>query len=388
MTLSRFNSMFIFIDCLRHFLIHGRANKTSKNIRTILVIQTAQMGDMVCTTPVFRAIKKFLPNTHLIVVGNKVSIEVLKDNTDVDETFVKQDLNELVRFIKSKSLDYGCVVVPDFSALSALYQAGVPAIVAPDIKTGFSTGSTRFYNLLKKFVITVPYYEGQYFARQYLRLLEPLGIKADDTSKHLSFSNMAENKVEEFMDQNNIMKGRDFIVGFSASAGNKIKVWPAKHFAEVADYLDTKYQAKLLLLGGPKDKEENEKVMTLITKDTQVINCSEVFNIDELKAIISKLDMFISVDTGPIYIAEAFSVPTVDIVGPIDEREQPPIGPKHKVVSLHTDIIKPELTVLNARIYNKHEARRQTEEITPEMVTNATDEIVSMLKNNLKNEKK
>ena len=34
--------------------------------------------------------------------------------------------------------------------------------------------------------------------------------------------------------------------------------------------------------------------------------------------------LFISVDTGPIYIAEAFNVPTVDIVGPVDENVQPP----------------------------------------------------------------
>ena len=377
MILSRFRNSSTFFVCLVRFLVNGRAVAVPKNIKTVMIIQTAQMGDMVCTTPVFRAIKQAYPKVRLIVISNQSSLEVLKNNTDVDEIFVKPEFNELVRFIKAQASDYGCLAMPDFSALAALYLAGVPAIVAPDVKTGISTGSTGFYNLLKRFVITVPYHAGRYFAWQYLSLLAPLGIKTDATTKHLGFSAAAQRSVEEFFAQHNIAKGKDRIIGFSASAGNKIKVWPSSKFADVADYLFKQYGAKLLLLGGPKDKAESDGVMAMIAKDTEVINCSEIFNIDELKAVIAKLDLFFSVDTGPIYIAEAFGIPTVDIIGPIDEREQPPIGPRHKIVSLHSSAVKPELTVLNARSYNQLEACRQSKEISATMVIEKIEEIIN-----------
>jgi len=110
----------------------------------------------------------------------------------------------------------------------------------------------------------------------------------------------------------------------------------------------------------------------------KIINVLNKFSLNELKAFISKLNLFISVDTGPIYIAEAFGVPTVDIVGPMDEREQPPIGEKHKiVVSKRT---KPELHVMNARVYNEKEALKQINDITSDMVIKEINDIISEIK--------
>ena len=65
-----------------------------------------------------------------------------------------------------------------------------------------------------------------------------------------------------------------------------------------------------------------------LNPETQFVNTDGLFSLDELKALIQRLSLFISVDTGPIYIAEAFDVPTIDIIGPMDENEQPPRGEK------------------------------------------------------------
>ena len=89
--------------------------------------------------------------------------------------------------------------------------------------------------------------------------------------------------------------------------------------------------------------------------------------------------MFISADTGPIYIAEAFDVPTVDIVGPMDEREQPPISPIHRIV-VPPNRTKPQLHIMNARTYNREEAFRQVASITSAMVITETDALLRELK--------
>jgi ADP-heptose:LPS heptosyltransferase len=81
------------------------------------------------------------------------------------------------------------------------------------------------------------------------------------------------------------------------------------------------------------------------------------------------------VDTGPIYVAEAFGTPTVDIVGPVDEREQPPIGQKHRVVVPPERRI-PALHIMNAHGYDRKEARRQSEAITTAMVLDACRELL------------
>lgn len=39
---------------------------------------------------------------------------------------------------------------------------------------------------------------------------------------------------------------------------------------------------------------------------------------------MNRFNLYIAADTGPIYIAHALKVPLVDIIGPVDPREQPP----------------------------------------------------------------
>ncbi len=79
---------------------------------------------------------------------------------------------------------------------------------------------------------------------------------------------------------------------------------------------------------------------------------------------------FISVDTGPIYIAEAFGIPTIDIVGPMDENEQPPRGPMHRIV--RTDAA-PVIHIMNSRVYDAAKARKAIEDITVDMVVREFD---------------
>ena len=133
-----------------------------------------------------------------------------------------------------------------------------------------------------------------------------------------------------------------------------------------------------MIIGGENDKREAEEMVGFLGKNTKIINTTGLFNIDELKALISKLSLFISVDTGPIYIAEAFGVATIDITGPIDEKEQPPIGRIHKIVKIENRE-KPELYVMNARVYNKKEAKRQVDEISVDMVIEKFEELMKIL---------
>jgi ADP-heptose:LPS heptosyltransferase len=101
-------------------------------------------------------------------------------------------------------------------------------------------------------------------------------------------------------------------------------------------------------------------------------------SIDALRALISRMKAFVSVDTGPIYIAEAFDVPTIDIIGPMDENEQPPRGARHINV---VDPLRgePIIHIMNSRIYDKETARKSIENISVKMVTDAFDDLYKIL---------
>jgi len=102
---------------------------------------------------------------------------------------------------------------------------------------------------------------------------------------------------------------------------------------------------------------------------------STCISIDDLKARISKLDAFISVNTGPLYIAEAFDIPTVDILGPVDPWDQSPRGKIHKMV-FPPGKPKPLFSIMNMRNHDIREAQRIAKSTRLEDVITAAEEAI------------
>ncbi len=342
-------------------------------MKNILVIQTGKLGDTVCTTPVFRAIKEKYPNALLTVCGDGVSKEVLRGNNRIDEYVL---VNELTREkIKELKLDVAIILGPNPDMLFKLLISRIPKIIAPKITGGFSPYATKKYRILLNFVTQVEHRMHHYAPQEYLNMLRPLGIISSNTQKELSVESDAEKKIENLLSAN---KGKK--VGIAPGAGNKIKEWSPENFNLIAKFIIEKGY-KVILIGGPQDKDLGEVVKVGISND-DVLDSIGSITIEELKALVKNLDLFISVDTGPIYIAEAFKVPTVDIIGPMDECEQPPNGELNRLVYLR-DRKSPAIHIMNARLYDKNEARRQIEMITPGMVIAEIKDLFAKLDNKI-----
>lgn len=366
--------------CFFKFLREGKSDKEIKELKKVAVVQLAKLGDMVCVTPMFRAIKNKYPECKVYVVGDAVNKKLLENSLDVDNYLVYQkNVFEVVRELKKAEIDFGCITGPSPEGLAMLYLSEIPRIAAPVIENGFSPQETRVYKIIRKFVIPVPHRMRHYAAREYLRLLEQIGIYADDIKKHLGFSEEAGRRMQDFFQEKNVDADKDFIVGIFPSTGYKIKRWPSDRFAKLADYIYQKYNAKIIIPGGEHDRQEIEEMIRKLDPNTKIFNTLNLFNVDEFKALISKLHLLIAVDTGPLYVAEAFGVPTIDIIGPMDEVEQSPRGSYARNVIARKSGEKPELFVMNNRLYNEKEARRQVEDITVKVVIEAVDELVQRI---------
>jgi ADP-heptose:LPS heptosyltransferase len=362
----------LLVTCFARAVIYGRAVKKIGDPKAICVVQTAQMGDMVCTTPMFRAIKKKYPDAKLYVIGTTVNKEVLQGNPDIEKYVVWQSsVRSMADKIRALQCDFACVAGPGFPTLAALYLAGVPSIAAPKVAGGTSPTETASYKLLRLLVTTMPHQFESYAPREYLRLLESIGIKTDDTKKFVYFNNEAKKSVIDKLGP--IATGQYAVL--SPSSGNKIKRWPPERFAEVSDYIAQKYMP-VVVIGAVSDRDEVAQMMTHIS-NPRVLNLSEQLSVEELKALVAGASLFVSVDTGPLYIAEAAGVPTIDLVGPVSEYVQPPRGPRNIVLAPPRE--RPQLFIMNARVYDSEEARRQAEATTVKEVTGAVDSLFSII---------
>lgn len=377
--IEKFKNLFILLLCFFVYVFRGKANKVRSG-NNVIIAQMGKLGDTVCITPMFAAIKEHYPLAKIYILGKSLlNKELLSFHPDVKEYIIFDgNFIKTVKILQSLKIDFGCTATPDFNSLALMYCAGIPCIACPEVMGGYSPYETRPYKVLRNFVIKKPHHIGSYAPREYLRLLEPIGIRSVYTKKYLYYSKDAEKRVLDYMMDNNVSPHQDFFVGISPSSGNPIKRWEEKKFSQVADYLYEKYHAVVFIIGSSADRDTIDEIIKNLNQKTRYINTCGKFSIDELKAFIYKLKLFISVDSGPIYIAESFNVSTIDIIGPMDENEQPPIGDLHKIVKVpHRE--KAQLHIMNARVYNVKEAMRQIQEITVGMVTQQIDEIMKKI---------
>jgi heptosyltransferase II len=360
----RIKKTFYLIKFFSFFLFRGKANKIPKNIKRVLIVQPAKLGDMVCTTPLFREIKNKYSEMKITVACSSVNKEILKGNPNVDDYLDLQQLKN-----QKNKFDVAIITGVDFFSAVDLFTANIKCISIANIIEGYSPFVTIDYKLILPFFIKSSRRIGAYAPQERLDTLSILNIHSTNTKKDLYFSKDAQKKAEELIKENY------FYVGLSLSAGNKIKEWPINRFVELTKYILQKPNTKIVLIGSKDDKEYSSKFLSNFQDAENIIDLTGEISIDELKAVISKLNIFIAVDTGPIYIAEAFNVPTIDIIGPVDQREQPPVGEKN-IVLYDENRKEAAIHILNARDYDRAEARRQVEFVTVDMVKFAFDRII------------
>lgn len=290
----------------------------------------SKMGDAICATPLFKAVKDNVNDSMVCVLSSNINSLVLKNNPFIDKiiTYDKKSFLKIIKEIRLENFDVGICIDLNFLGLSFLCLSGIKCCLVPTIKmvNAFDGG---YYKIIRRmFAVPVEYKLGEYMPRQYLKLLEFIGIFSENVKKTLGFTNDAKKKIEGLLFDNGMTLGKDIIIGIHVGAGNRLKLWGALKWAELINQLEINEKCRVILLGGKHDMPEVEKILPLL--DKKIINFSNILNIDEVKALINYLDIFISTDSGPIYIAEAFNKYTIDITGPVDEREQPPSPPYYQ----------------------------------------------------------
>jgi len=121
------------------------------------------------------------------------------------------------------------------------------------------------------------------------------------------------------------------LIGLHSGARPPARRWPTAYFASVADELVRLFGAQIILTGGTDETEivhSTEEQMT-----TQPINLAGKTSLGGLAALINKLDLFISNDTGPAHLAYAVGTPSITIFGPADYRRWAPLNQElHRIV--------------------------------------------------------
>ncbi|HME87543.1 MAG TPA: glycosyltransferase family 9 protein [Candidatus Nanoarchaeia archaeon] len=301
--------------------------ETSKQPKKILVFKIGALGDVLMSTPLVRQLRENFPKAEIVYYVGKYAEPILRGNKNITriETF-DQNLFFRKNIFKAASLR-NRITKENFDVAFVLDKHGIFGLFMKlcniPVRVGFDrNGSGRFYTH------KIVYQQAQHEITYYLSLLESFGVKPDykDTDMDLSLSKKDTAFADSFFSQNKLTgKTIGMLVGGGGDnpgESGSIRRWSTHKYIELIQELSKNY--KIVLLGGPKDKELNEDVMKYL-KNANIINAAGDANISQSTAIMKKCAVIVTHDSGPMHIAAAVNKKIVSLFGPTNPKRKAPL---------------------------------------------------------------
>jgi heptosyltransferase-2 len=292
----------------------------------ILVRMPNWIGDVVMATPLVRTLRESQPRAHLALLVLPSGAQVLEGLGGVDETIVYRRKDEHAGFggmlriakeLRRREFDLAVSCPNSFSQALLLRLAGIPR------RLGWSYGGRGF--LLTDRLVPqmrghrrVPRPMPQY----YLDLARHLGCEVLSARARLATTPAGEEEASKFLAERGVDAGAP-LVGFNVGAAfGPSKLWTSRGFAGVAAGLRASRGLRPVVLCGPGEEKlgrEIEDAVSMTSGGGDVVRMSDrVLTINGLKALVKRLALLVTTDTGPRHFAVAFDVPYVCVMGSTD----------------------------------------------------------------------
>jgi len=121
------------------------------------------------------------------------------------------------------------------------------------------------------------------------------------------------------------------LVGVHASGGRPSKQWHPERFADAIRQIALERGAAVVLTGAPADRPLVDAVAARL-RDVHTIDLCGDVDLPALAAVLERLDLLVTGDTGPMHLAAAVGTPIVALFGPSDPRRYGPRGGPHEVL--------------------------------------------------------
>lgn len=283
--------------------------------KKILVIRLGAIGDVVHTTIIPKAIKNKYPDYEIHYLTQNEIAPVLDNNPYIDK---------VIPLITKKKKDnkyifeLGCELFKEhydivFCLTNALRNMILSIMCLPKqivLKSADKQSWVEnFFNTAKKVFKNIELPE----------------------SLTLGVSSSADEKVKSYIEK--YPKPYTIIVpGGGTDENRKGRIWNINNWKILTEKILLEYGGTIFVCGEKTERKFHQQL-----EDDNVVVTSGDFNLGESSALLSKADLVISGDTGPIHIASAHDVNTLALLGSTSPDKIKPYGKNGYYISSDYD---------------------------------------------------
>ncbi len=301
-------------------------------MKRVLVVQTAYLGDVVLSQPLWAAAKRFWPEARVDVLVQPQWASLIDADPALDEVLVfdkrgrEKGLGGLVRLageLRRRAYDLALCPHPSFRSGLLLRLAGI------ERRLGFNDSAGRwFFTDRVKREATLPEVD------RVLSLFAALGMRAPDSERRprLHLAEGLADRTDSLLADWGLPPDGKFVCAHPGSVW-ATKRWLPEGFADVlSDLADDGYAP--VVLGGPADVEAANIVQDRCR--TLPINLAGKISLAELVVVLSRAALLLTNDSGPMHIAGALTTPVVAVFGStVPAQGYAPVGSPSRIVEKH-----------------------------------------------------
>lgn len=305
--------------------------------KRILVLRYRFIGDTVLTVPFMRNLRMAEPEAYIAWAVAPGSSDVIQGIPYVDDLIFwdpvtihadsrgeHRTLAQKWGFIKSlrgKRFDKVYVLKRSLSSAIIARLTGAPE------RIGFDTEGRGF--LLTK---RVPYRHDQHEVLNFLDVLRADNMPVVDDYLEAWLTEEEKSFADNFLQNCGITNGEK-IIALHPFTANPPRAWHLDNFSELANKLQQKYAARILIFGGKRDAENVELLQKSI--NPQPVIAIGNTTLRETMALLSRCTLLVCNDSGIMHLAAALRVPLVALFGPQSPVKFGPWGDKCRVIYKH-----------------------------------------------------
>lgn len=133
--------------------------------------------------------------------------------------------------------------------------------------------------------------------------------------------------------------GSDFVVGFhpgcSTLKNHTKRRWEPEKFSRLGKLLIEKKNAKILIFGGPEERELQKSVADNIDSDRVFVIKTQALS--QTASVMKRCNVFITNDSSLMHVASAMQLKVVAVIGPTNTNYISPWKTTHRIASLNLD---------------------------------------------------
>ena len=283
------------------------------------------IGDMAMATPALRALRKHFPKAEIVGLARPYIASVLDGTRWLDRLMLWEHRGwgavpgnvRIAWQLRHERIDTFVLMRHAFTAALVARAAGARRIV----------GYERFGRTwLLTNPLPTPRVKGSLLpisaVDSYLELAYELGCPLESKQLELSTTLADEAAGDAIWKELRLPTGQPVIMLHTGGAYGGSKHWPVAHGAALARRAAAELGVHVVINCGPAERSAAEE-MALIANHRQVKSLAHLppplRTIGASKAVIRRMALMISTDSGPRHLAVALGVPTISLFGPTNQ---------------------------------------------------------------------